>query len=355
MTTEGQKGSSQQKHETATDQPDGGRGPLRHVLVCLDSSAYAEEALPFAALIGRKFKSHLELAHVLEASGDGPAPHSHDALDWQIARVEAEDYLAGVAGRMDAAPGLVTSTVLQGRAADQIIARAKRDAVDLIILASHGESGPSRWPLGSTAEKIVARPPSSILVVPVAGTGTRPRLPSEIKRVLVLLDGSPRAESVLPLLEWLVQETELHLVLLHVTRSLDVFDQEGGDTEGTEKLKEVEQWNLRRAKRYIAKLQGRLSREGCHAEAIVEQGDPRQVIPAVAERERIDLIAITSHGCTGDNSRPCGDTAAHLVRNATLPILMVQSQPHRMSKYAQAVLPESQGTPARGAGTHLQS
>lgn len=322
MAATGQEGSDRRTREAEADPRGDGRGPLRHVLVCLDSSAYAEQALPFAALIGAKFKSHIELAHVLETSSDGPAPHPHDALDWQIARVEAEDYLAGVTDRMDAAPGLVTSTILQGRAADQIIARAEHDSVDLIILASHGEHGPSAWPLGSTAEKIVTCPPSSILVVPVAEAGARPRQPSEIQRVLVLLDGSPRAEGVLPLLEWLVQETHLQLVLLHVTRPLDLFDQEGGDVDGIQKRKEVEDWNLHRAERYLATLQGRLSREGCHAEAIVEHGDPRQVIPMVADRESIDLIAITSHGSTGNESRPCGDTAAHLVRNAARPILI---------------------------------
>ncbi len=62
--------------------------------------------------------------------------------------------------------GIVTSTeVVNGDAAEGILACAKRCGVDLIAMTTHGRSGLSRWWLGSVADKIVHASPVPVLLV----------------------------------------------------------------------------------------------------------------------------------------------------------------------------------------------
>ncbi len=59
----------------------------------------------------------------------------------------------------------VSSIVIQGRPADAILDYAEKNGIDLIVMSTHGRSGPSRWAFGSVADKVVR---SSIVPVLVS-------------------------------------------------------------------------------------------------------------------------------------------------------------------------------------------
>lgn len=89
----------------------------------------------------------------------GPAPAS--LIDEE--RAAAEAYLATMRDRC-AARGLVaTSEVRLGVPADEILAATH--PADLLVLASHGRSGLTRWLLGSTAEAVVRQATGSVLLI----------------------------------------------------------------------------------------------------------------------------------------------------------------------------------------------
>ena len=52
-----------------------------------------------------------------------------------------------------------------GRAADEIVAQAKEDKVDLVVMGSHGRSGISHLLVGSVAESVVRHAPCPVLIV----------------------------------------------------------------------------------------------------------------------------------------------------------------------------------------------
>ncbi len=83
---------------------------------------------------------------------------------------EAEGYLGRVAGRLARQGASVRPEVVVGRVEDRIIEYAEREKVDLILMATHGRSGVSRWVLGSIAEKVMSRSDMPGLMVRAPGT-----------------------------------------------------------------------------------------------------------------------------------------------------------------------------------------
>lgn len=119
------------------------------------------------------------------------------AIDGEM--TEAELYLQRLAYSKLLTGITVTTAVHYGPAAPTILATATVDAVDLIIMGSHGSTGISHWMLGSVAEKVIRYAPVPVLIwragieLPLTGVSyTESPL-----RVLVPLDGSSYAEAAL--------------------------------------------------------------------------------------------------------------------------------------------------------------
>lgn len=321
---------------------------MRRVLVCLDRSPTSEGCLPVAVSLAKSFESILQLIHVLECDSASRAA-SPDAVDWLMARTEAEEYLAKVVARLTAHDLPCRAVVMEGHVAEQILCTADREDHDLIVLTSHGEKGVTEWSLGSTTEKVLARARASVLMVPAGSLEEHPGGEASLGRILILLDGSPRAEGILPPLERLARERSSVLVLLHVATPPQLFESCPPTADDADLRCRLEARNERGARQYLVQIGARLTREGFTVQEIVEKGDPRAILPLIAAREKIDLIAMTSHGRTGDRSRCFGDTAAHMLRNAKAPILMLQNLPQQTSDFAEAVRHRREAAPLRGS------
>ena len=81
----------------------------------------------------------------------------------------AQKYLAGVQKKLEKDGLTVSTEVLVGTPADSILDYAKANAVDLIIMATHGRSGISRWAMGSIAERVLIAAPMPVLLVSPKG------------------------------------------------------------------------------------------------------------------------------------------------------------------------------------------
>ena len=139
---------------------------VHHVLVPIDFSPYAEQALDYAIALAQKLKARVTLLHVIQppliagaAMGAWPSPAFLQELEAAItsdmegclARVTA----AGLAGEI---------AVVHGVPFQEILDTAKARQVDLIILGTHGRTGLSYVLLGSVAEKVVRLAPCPVLV-----------------------------------------------------------------------------------------------------------------------------------------------------------------------------------------------
>jgi nucleotide-binding universal stress UspA family protein len=153
--------------------PAGGRGPDGHeraflgraespILVPLDGSAFAEGALPVAEALARRFGTYLLLLRAVEGLGEVPAVEDTE-LD--RAAHAAAAYLERVRADLERR-GVGAAVVMRRGTPVGAIDRAwrERDA-GLVVMASHGISGPGRGFFGSVAAHAIEDLDAPILVV----------------------------------------------------------------------------------------------------------------------------------------------------------------------------------------------
>jgi nucleotide-binding universal stress UspA family protein len=291
----------------------------------LDSSALAACALPFAAAIARAVSGRITLLRVLEPHrGPGPG-RQMDPVEWEIIRAEAHSHLAKFESELEAS-GLASAVELvQGRAAEQILQFAKEHEVDLIVLSSHGEGGLSSWVLSSTVQKVVARAHTSVLIVPAYAHEAKRIGELRFDKILVPLDCSPRAESILPLATALARAYKSKLILAHIVPEPEMPRRMPPSQEDVALAVQLTERNRREAEHYLSELQHRLVAQGVEPEVrIVESPRRARSIRALAERENVDLVLVCAHGRTGDASERYGGIAARLIQKSGRPVVILQ-------------------------------
>lgn len=138
---------------------DGEQNPaLDKILVCLDGSKIAEEALEVAAGLARTHGSELTLFRAVEFF---PYPASAYEIAVESEQKSCQDYLDKVAQKYS---DLKVTTSADIVSAGQGILDKAPD-YNLVILTSHGLSGFERWLLGSVTEKVMHRIKTPLLVV----------------------------------------------------------------------------------------------------------------------------------------------------------------------------------------------
>jgi nucleotide-binding universal stress UspA family protein len=299
---------------------------IRHLLLPLDGSALAECALPWAVAVAQVFAARITLLRILEPpAGAVPMPHAHDVVEWQIRRAEAHSHLARLESAVRAS-GLTSSLeLLEGRPAEQILNFARDHAADLVVLSSHGEGGLSGWVLSSTAQKVVARVDSSVLVIPAHTAGTRPAGELRLRRIFVPLDCSPRAECVIPLAVALARAHDAELILAHVVPEPEMPRRLPPSAEDAAIASRLTEHNRVEGERYLGELRSQLADRTLRVTArSVVSSRRAPALRALADEADVDLIVACAHGRSADASERYGSVAARLLAESSRPILVVQ-------------------------------
>lgn len=158
-----------------------GTGPLERIVVPLDGSAVAEEALPAAAHLARELDVPVRLVHVMEVDQEHIVAPPGAGLAWGMVVVgtepdpgaldqeqRANQYLTARVERLTAAEITASAVVEAGGPAAVLL-----DLVtpgDLLVMTTHGHGGVQRWLLGSVAEKLVREAVAPVLLVRAGST-----------------------------------------------------------------------------------------------------------------------------------------------------------------------------------------
>lgn len=139
------------------------------IIVPLDLSPVAEEAIEPAVTAAKALGDELLLVTVggprLRADLADLAEAEHAAIPDMI-----EAYLKGIIADLDGLPA--SHTLIPGdNAAEALVSFATGDDIRMIVMASHGRSGMSRWRLGSVAERVVRHSDVPVLVIPTRASG----------------------------------------------------------------------------------------------------------------------------------------------------------------------------------------
>jgi nucleotide-binding universal stress UspA family protein len=148
------------------------------IMVPLDGSELAECVLPHVeAFISQCQIRTIVFVRVIESITPAVAGEYAISLEELESREEARKsdarkYLEQLTGRMTPGETKLETEVLVGRAADRLADYAESNSVDLILMATHGRSGVSRWVRGSVADRILRAASIPVLMVRAPGTSS---------------------------------------------------------------------------------------------------------------------------------------------------------------------------------------
>jgi len=298
---------------------------LDRILIPLDGSALAECVLPHGLSLARAMGAKVTLLQVVEQAATGGRTRSIDPMEWHFSKAEAEAYLAEVAERLRAAGLPTEQALLEGDAAVRVIDHAQANRVDLIVLSSHGRSGLSGWNVSSVVQKILWRVHLSILLIPAYQPASVELAGLRYRRILAPLDGSQRAECVLPLATALAAQHESHLFLVHAVRRPELPRRAPPSKEDLALADQITERNRLEAEAYREGLQSQLPlpvvRKVLVSESIAS------TLHGFAAEEKVDLVVLSAHGYSGGTRWPYGSLASSFITYGTTPLLIVQDLP----------------------------
>lgn len=309
---------------------------FKRILVPLDGSSRAEQAIPVAARIARALGDSVTLLRVVTTPVDygpyiaPPATYVRETINADLA--EATAYLEKIA-TSDELVGIPTEVkALFGAAAPTILSAAQSFHTNIIVMCSHGYTGFKRWVLGSVADKVTHYSPVPVLVLREGGPVPAAAVQQPV-RVLVPVDGSPLSEAVLEPAAYLaaaLAQATSQQGALHLLRVVDL-PMTGGkfksdahiDTGIKEQVKHEDET-------YLASLSNRL-RQGDLANldlsvtySVEADPDVAEAIVKKAEQERFDFIAMATHGRGGVQDWAMGSVSKRVLHATMVPLLVMR-------------------------------
>lgn len=267
------------------------------ILVPLDGSKLAENAIPAAAWYSKATGAPLQFIHVL----DGDIKRE--------ARDDAAATFQEYANRIAASNGLgaVQCQVLAGSPADQVLSAATTAAA--IVLATHGRGGFKAMMRGSVADKIVRGAAIPVLVEP--GT-EEPIAPGGGRPVVVGLDGSEEAERGLAAARKLAAAEKLELILV---RSVTMPPPVGVEfaTYPADLMSSLDQ----AAKNYLEAT----AQPG--EKTLLMQGESASAVLEAANQVDAGLIVLTSAGKGLSKRIALGSTTDRVIHGTERPVLVI--------------------------------
>jgi len=314
---------------------------FKHILVPLDGSGRAEQALPVAARLAHASGAAITLLRVVDTSpASFPSAGAKPILIQTVSETDirlAKSYLDGIATSPMFTHIHVEARAVAGLVSSTILSEAVSQQVDMIILCSHGLTGVSRWTLGSVAEKIARYGTIPTLVLREGG----PTLDKATSvRVLVPLDGSSQSEAALApaaqLASALSTPEKGALHLLHIVKPASNTQVVTGMTSDAQESPA----SIRMAKQYLDSTVGNFrntSEDTALAVSkltvtslVTSDSDVAHAIVQEAEHNsssatgNAHIIAMAAYGNNGPQNWTLGSITERVLHSTRLPLFIVQ-------------------------------
>ncbi len=290
---------------------------LRRILVPLDGSALAEQALPYAQVLAERSGAEILLVRVVPPEWpDGPA----EAREHLREVHEARSYLGEIAGRIESRGVRVLRSVPPGAPATRIAAEAQ-DA-DLIVMTTHGRSGVFRFLYGSVAEGVLAQAKVPVMLIRAWIHNPDVTRLDQAPVLLVPLDGSAFAEAAIPFAALLANTLGGEMVLVRAVYppTLTLANEWMAISYLQEELEVQEEG----ARSYLEAVARRLSSGDRRPRTYVSVGAPVEVIDDAAREVGAALVVMATHGRGATTRLLLGSVAHSVLLRGTAPLVLVR-------------------------------
>ena len=274
------------------------------IVVPLDGSQLAEVALPYAEEIAAKMRCKVILLSVLQSS-EANEYQQHHIYATKMVKTTKEQVKKYLQKAGDEAIEVNEVTRI-GNPAKGILDYVDKGPLSLIIMATHGRSGISRWAVGSVADNVVrstSRQP--ILLIRAKGAHPDMRAKRILRKALVPLDGSLGSEAVIPYVMWMAQSLQMEITLL---RAVPKNNHIGTDVEA-----------------YLQSICSRFEDKGISARYDIRVGAAADTIIDLADELSIDVVAMSTHGQTTIDLWPLGSVAQKVLLGGNTPLMLVRN------------------------------
>ncbi|MEK7349810.1 MAG: universal stress protein [Nitrospirota bacterium] len=297
---------------------------IKRILFATDFSRWARRAEDYACALACSWRASLTVLCVAEfPPGLNPDyPVNQEYLADLMKRASSQ--LDDLKGRAEPRGIAITTRMATGIPSEEVIAAARAEGSDLIVVGTRGKTGLAHILLGSTAERVIRGAPCPVLAVRTepADNEDESALSRSVtlERILVPVDFSDCSLDALKYAVVVAKQAQASLMLLHVLEPVSY----GLDfTLGQSRARhlEVETWTKR-----LEELAATHQHPDMVVESRLRGGVPADSILDAAKTLPCDLIVMGTHGRRGISHTISGSVAEAVLRKAHCPVIAVRSQ-----------------------------
>ena len=292
---------------------------FKNLLLPNDGSAFSALATPLAINLATAFDAKLHVVRVHFSAPGIPDEIASFNLDETVRDLEKEE-LGAVVEQALAAGIPTTGELLEGPAAPALERYIEAEAIDLVIMSTHGRGGIARTLIGSVAEGLVRRTTIPVLLLHAHSDEDAVRTDLfNLDRILVSLDGSPEAEAVMPYATAIARQFNADMVLTQV--AVPVFEVASAVVPGA--LYENDETISTRAGEYLQEVAARHTAASPMRWRVLNASTVAEGILRCAHEENAGLIAMSTHGRRGLSRLALGSVAESVIRHSEIPVLLL--------------------------------
>jgi nucleotide-binding universal stress UspA family protein len=300
--------------------------PIERILLPTDFSEFSSQALRHALALARKFKARLNVVYVIPQIypvGEAMFVGTPWLATPEVRKRAEEDIHAFMASAREARIDYGME-IREGDPWREILDAAEELPADLVVMGTHGRSGPERFFLGSVTEKLVRCLPCPVMTVSHEEARTW-EAPGLVGRILCATDFSESSDRAFDFSLALAARNGAKVTLLHVIEympDLGAARYRMVVPDPDPLRAEIERGARERLERAIDRGRGEFADVDVTPRAVV--GRAYKEILRVATDERADLIVIGAQGHGLVEHILSGSNAQHVIRKATCPVLTVR-------------------------------
>jgi len=290
---------------------------ISKIIVPLDGSQLAEVALPYAEENAGRLNAEMILLIVRQPNDT----RSQYMLECYLDKL-ADIAKNGVAKYKDpgAKPVILSTKVLSGDPAEEIVSFAEREDGSKIVMATHGQSGLTRWAIGSVADKVIRTTNRPVSIIRAQGGKPAVHEKGYLGKILAPVDGSKASEAILPYLEEFAAAMKAEVTFLY---SLEM---DANSVFNLTSLAEVKDFK-NKMKDYMEKLTNSFRQKGIKANYEIIQGsaDIAGEINRYTKEHYMDTMVMATHGRSGPRRWVLGSVTMKVLVEGNTPLTLIRS------------------------------
>jgi nucleotide-binding universal stress UspA family protein len=304
---------------------------LKHILCTTDFSTSGNQTFAYGLTLAKTFGASLQLLHVVEV------PTASTMVgEIELVSAERQNEMIGAARQQldelcKALPLEAEKLVSKGHPAEEIVRIARKTGSDLVIVATHGQSGVKRLLLGSVAEALIRTLPCPLLVLRPSDESFQAggKAQAAFKRILAGSDFSTESNLAIQYALALATAFRAELHLVHVikpsfyhTLKAEALVPPVGQSHAD--------W-MRRNQEKLEKILPKDANIWCSLKTAILSGQPYKALQDYTETHQIDLVVLGARGAGLLKTMLVGSTTERMIRLAPCPVLSVCHPPEEIS------------------------